>query len=50
MRRLSRFAKTSQFEDLVSPERETHRFRTAALMLGPALIIGAAVSALIGMA
>jgi hypothetical protein len=39
-----------QFDDLVAPERETHRVRTTALMLAPALILGSTLSALIGMA
>jgi hypothetical protein len=51
MPRLSRvFSKASQTEDILSPERETHRIRAAALMLVPALIVGSALSALIGMA
>jgi hypothetical protein len=51
MRRLDRFSsRTSDFEDFVSPERDTHKIRTAALMMVPALILGSALSALIGMA
>ncbi|HKH33787.1 MAG TPA: hypothetical protein VKA80_06425 [Beijerinckiaceae bacterium] len=51
MRRLSRFSsKPPQSEDLVSPERETHRVRAVALMMAPALIVGSALSTLIGMA
>jgi hypothetical protein len=51
MRRLSRvFSKASLSEDVLSPEWETHRIRAAALVLVPALIIGSALSALVGMA
>jgi hypothetical protein len=51
MRRLSRLSsRISQSEDLVSPERETHRIRAVALMMAPALIVGSALSALFAMA
>ena len=51
MTRLSRFScKASQTDDSVSPERDTHRLRAAALMLAPALVFGSTFAALIGMA
>jgi hypothetical protein len=51
MIRLSRFSsKASKTEDLVSPERDTHRVRAAVLTLVPALIFGSTLSALLGMA
>jgi hypothetical protein len=44
------FRKASQhYEDVVSPEWETHRARAAALVLVPALIVGSALLALCGM-